>query len=48
MNRNTEKEAGTKKPLESEISSTEVTIEEISKGELDGKSAVKGKKVKYF
>uniref|UniRef100_A0A1J3IRE8 peptidylprolyl isomerase n=1 Tax=Noccaea caerulescens TaxID=107243 RepID=A0A1J3IRE8_NOCCA len=45
IDKNTEKEAGTKKPLESEISSTEVTIEEISKGELDGKSAVKGKKV---
>ncbi|KAG7581663.1 FKBP-type peptidyl-prolyl cis-trans isomerase domain [Arabidopsis suecica] len=42
---NIEKEAGTKKPLETRTLSNGVIIEEIEKGKLDGKSAVKGKKV---
>ncbi|WZY93036.1 hypothetical protein YC2023_065365 [Brassica napus] len=42
---NLEKEASTNKLPESEISSHEVTIEEIEKGELDGKVAVQGKRV---
>ncbi|KFK38592.1 hypothetical protein AALP_AA3G133700 [Arabis alpina] len=45
IDKNIEKEAGTKKPLESEISSNGVIIEEIEKGKLEGKSAAKGKKV---
>lgn len=48
MNRNIEKEAGTKKPLETGTSSNGVIIEEIEIGKLDGKSAVKGKKVSNF
>lgn len=48
MNRNIEKEAGTKKPLETRTLSNGVIIEEIEKGKLDGKSAVKGKKVRIF
>ncbi|KAL1204769.1 Peptidyl-prolyl cis-trans isomerase FKBP43 [Cardamine amara subsp. amara] len=45
IEKNIEKQAGTKKPLEPEIASNEVIIEEIEKGNLDGKLAVKGKKV---
>lgn len=48
MNRNIEKEAGTKKPLETRTLSNGVIIEEIEKGKLDGKSVVKGKKVRIF
>lgn len=48
MNRNMEKEASTKELPEPEISSNEVTIEEIEKGELDGKVAVHGKRVSIF
>ncbi|KAF8047390.1 hypothetical protein N665_3063s0003 [Sinapis alba] len=45
VEKNMEKEASTKKLPESEISSNEVTIEEIEKGKSDGKVAVQGKKV---
>ncbi|KAF8092509.1 hypothetical protein N665_0412s0003 [Sinapis alba] len=45
IDKNMEKEASTKKLPESEISSNEVTIEEIEKGKSDGKVAVQGKKV---
>jgi len=48
MYRNIEKEAGTKKPLETRTLSNGVIIEDIEKGKLDGKSAVKGKKVSIF
>lgn len=48
MSRNIEKQASTKKPIEPEIVSNEVIIEEIEKGNSDGKSAVKGKKVSIF
>ncbi|AEE75184.1 FKBP-type peptidyl-prolyl cis-trans isomerase domain [Arabidopsis suecica] len=45
IDKNIEKEAGTKKPLETRTLSNGVIIEDIEKGKLDGKSAVKGKKV---
>ncbi|XP_006297382.2 peptidyl-prolyl cis-trans isomerase FKBP43 [Capsella rubella] len=45
IDKNIEKEAGIKEPLEMGTSSNGVIIEEIEKGKLDGKSAVKGKKV---
>ncbi|KAJ4885625.1 Peptidyl-prolyl cis-trans isomerase FKBP43 [Raphanus sativus] len=45
IEKNMEKEASTKELPEPEISSNEVTIEEIEKGELDGKVAVHGKRV---
>lgn len=49
MIRTVKKKAETKKPPpEPEISSTDVHIEEIEKGNSGGKSAVKGKKVSIF
>ncbi|KAG2323097.1 hypothetical protein Bca4012_058576 [Brassica carinata] len=45
IEKNMEKEASIKKLPKSEISTNEVTIEEIGKGMLDGKVAVQGKKV---